>query len=64
MATIAAKGEYNYFVCKEVENEKTRTKITQLDEEGILKEIARISSGTVTDISINHAKELRNTKIA
>ena len=39
-------------------------KITQLDEEGILKEIARISSGTVTDISINHAKELRNTKIA
>ena len=64
LATIAAKGEYNYFVCKEVENEKTRTKITQLDEEGILKEIARISSGTVTDISINHAKELRNTKIA
>ena len=64
LSTIAAKGEYNYFVCKEVENEKTRTKITQLDEEGILKEIARISSGTVTDISINHAKELRNTKIA
>lgn len=64
LATIAAKGEYNYFVCKEVENEKTRTKVTQLDEEGILKEIARISSGTVTDISINHARELRNAKIA
>lgn len=64
LATIAAKGEHNYFVCKEVENEKTRTKVTQLDEEGILKEIARISSGTVTDISINHARELRNAKIA
>ena len=64
LASIAAKGDYNYFVCKEVENEKTKTKIKQLTEEEILKEIARISSGTVTDISINHAKELRYQKIA
>ncbi len=64
LASIAAKGEYNYFVCKEVVNEKTRTKIKQLNEEEVLKEIARISSGTITDISINHAKQLRNNKIA
>lgn len=64
LASIAAKGEYNYFVCKEVKDEKTRTKIKQLSEEEILQEIARIASGTVTDISINHAKELRNAKIA
>ncbi len=64
LASIAAKGDYNYFVCKEVENEKTKTKIKQLTEEEILKEIARISSGTVTDISINHAKELRYQKTA
>lgn len=64
LASIAAKGEYNYFVCKEVENEKTRTKVKQLNEEEVLKEIARISSGTVTDISINHAKELRKTNVA
>lgn len=64
LASIAAKGEYNYFVCKEVENEKTRTKVKQLNEEEVLKEIARISSGTVTDISINHAKELRKSNVA
>lgn len=64
LASIAAKGEYNYFVCKEVENGKTRTKVKQLNEEEVLKEIARISSGTVTDISINHAKELRKTNVA
>ncbi len=64
LASIAAKGEHNYFVCKEVVNEKTRTKVKQLNEEEILKEIARISSGTITDISINHARQLRNSKIA
>ena len=64
LASIAAKGDYNYFVSKEVKNEKTKTKIKLLNEEEVLKEIARISSGTVTDISINHARELRNNKIA
>jgi len=64
LASIAAKGEYNYFVSKKVENETTKTSIKQLNEEEVLKEIARISSGTITDISINHAKELRNAKIA
>ena len=59
LASIAAKGEYNYFVSKKVENETTKTSIKQLNEEEVLREIARISSGTVTDISINHAKELR-----
>lgn len=64
LASIAAKGDYNYFVCKEVENEKTKTKVKQLNEDEVLKEIARISSGVVTDISINHAKELRYQKTA
>ena len=64
LASIAAKGDYNYFVCKEVEDNKTRTQVKQLDEEEILKEIARISSGVISDISINHAKELRYQKTA
>lgn len=63
LASIAAKGDYNYYVCKEIENDKTKTKVKQLTEEEVLKEIARISSGTVTDISINHAKELRNMSL-
>ena len=64
LASIAAKGDYNYFVCKEVIDNKTKTKVKQLDEEEILKEIARISSGVISDISINHAKELRYQKTA
>ncbi|MBR3614399.1 MAG: DNA repair protein RecN [Clostridia bacterium] len=64
LASIAAKGEHNYFICKEVENEKTKTKVKELNELEILEEIARITSGTVTDISIKHAKELRYPKIA
>ena len=64
LASIAAKGDYNYFVYKEVENKKTKTKIKQLNEEEVIKEIARISSGKISEISLNHAKELRNTKIA
>lgn len=59
LASIAAKGDYNYFVCKEIENDKTRTKVKQLSEDEILEEIARISTGTITDISLKHAKELR-----
>lgn len=63
LASIAAKGEFNYYIYKEVESGKTNTKIKLLDEEDTIKEIARIASGEVTEIAISHAKELRN-KIA
>lgn len=59
LASIAAKGDYNYFISKEVHNEKTSTNIKQLNEEETIKEIARISSGEITEISLQHAKELR-----
>lgn len=58
-ASIAAKGKYNYYISKKTLNEKTYTEIRKLSEEEVLKEIARISSGDITDISIAHAKELR-----
>ena len=58
-ASIAAKGKYNYYISKKTSNEKTYTEIKRLDEEEVVKEIARISSGDITDISIAHAKELR-----
>ncbi len=58
-ASIAAKGKYNYFISKKTMENKTYTNIKQLNEEETIKEIARISSGDVTDISIAHAKELR-----
>ncbi len=64
LASIAAQGEYNYYIYKTVENEKTHTKIKLLDEEETIEEIARISSGEVTDIAISHAKELRKRNAA
>ena len=63
LASIAAKGDYNYYIYKETIENETRTRIKQLSEEEVLKEIARISSGVVTDISLNLAKQLRQ-KIA
>ena len=58
-ASIAAKGKYNYYISKKTLNEKTYTEIRKLSEKEVLEEIARISSGDITDISIAHAKELR-----
>ena len=63
LASITAKGDYNYFVSKKVRGGKTKTHIKKLNEEELLQEIARISSGTVTQVSINHAKELRKSNL-
>lgn len=57
--SIAAKGDYNYFISKKVKNEKTVTNIKLLEENEVINEIARIASGDITINSINHAKELR-----
>ena len=57
--SIAAKGDYNYFISKKVKNEKTVTNIKLLEEDEVINEIARIASGDITINSINHAKELR-----
>lgn len=59
LASIAAKGDYNYYISKEVKDNKTSTKIKLLNEYETIKEIARIASGDITDIAIEHAKELR-----
>lgn len=59
LASIAAKGEHNYYIHKVVEENKTKTKIEKLNEEKTIKEIARIASGDINDISVEHAKQLR-----
>lgn len=61
LANIAAKGDSNYFISKEVEENRTKTNIRRLNEEETIKEIARIASGNVNDIAIEHAKVLRKT---
>lgn len=59
LASIAAKGEHNYYISKIVEENKTRTKIEKLNEQKTIEEIARIASGDINSISIEHAKQLR-----
>lgn len=62
LASIAAKADYNYYISKIVENEKTKTTIKKLTEEETIEEIARISNGELTKIALEHAKELRSWK--
>ena len=62
LAPIAAVADYHYFISKNVENERTSTKIKLLDEQEILCEIARISSGEVNEVTLQYAHELRNKK--
>ena len=59
LPSIAAKGDYNYYICKNTKENKTYTAIKQLNEEETIEEIARIASGEVTEIAKAHAKELR-----
>ena len=63
LAAIAASADYNYFISKKVENERTSTNVKLLNEQETLCEIARISSGEVNEVTLQYANELRN-KIA
>ena len=60
LATIAAQGDYNYYIYKEVQDNKTNTKVKLMKEDETIREVARIASGEITDISLSHAKELRS----
>lgn len=64
LASIAAKGDYNYYISKEAVGEQTSTRVNLLNEEETLREIARISSGEVTQLAMQHAMQLRNRKSA
>ena len=58
LPVIAAKGDFNYYISKEIENNKTNTKVKKLTADEKIEEVARIASGVITDISLKHAKEL------
>ena len=64
LPNIAAFADYNYFISKNVSNERTHTRVKKLNEEEVLKEIARISSGEVNEATIKYATQLRNRKSA
>ena len=58
-AQIAAFADNHLFISKSVRDDRTYTQVDQLDEEGRVRELARIGGGeTVTDSALNHVKEL------
>ncbi|MBR0351206.1 MAG: DNA repair protein RecN [Clostridia bacterium] len=64
LPSIAAMADYNYFISKKVVEERTNTNVKLLNEEEIVKEIARISSGKVNEVTIKYAEELRSKKVS
>ena len=60
LATIAARGDTNYYIHKEVCEGKTKTNICLLKDKKLVEEIARIASGEVTEVSLQYATELIN----
>ena len=59
LAQIAACGHTHLYVSKSVEGGRTYTAVTELDEDRRLQELARIMGGTVTDVTLSAAQELR-----
>ena len=62
LPSIAAIADYNYFISKNITNERTNTNIKLLNEDEAIREIARISSGEINDITLKFAYELRSKK--
>ena len=62
LPNIAAMADFNYFISKEVCENRTKTQIKLLKEKEVIEEIARISSGEINEISLRYANELRNKK--
>lgn len=58
LAPIAAKGDNNYYINKQIEEGKTKTKVTKLNYEQKVAEIARIASGEINEVSLKHAQSL------
>ena len=62
LPNIAAVADYNYFISKNVKEERTKTQIRLLKENEVIEEIARISSGEINEVTLQYAYELRNKK--
>lgn len=62
LPNIAAIADYNYFISKNVKEDRTKTQIKLLEENEVIEEIARISSGEVNTVTLQYAYELRNKK--
>ena len=61
-AQIAAFADNHLFISKSVHDKRTFTQVDSLDEDGRIRELARIVGGEqITDSALNHAKQLLHT---
>lgn len=58
LAQIAAKADLHLLIEKETDGERTFTKITDLDHDGRVRELARIIDGTESESAIAAAEEM------
>jgi DNA repair protein RecN (Recombination protein N) len=59
LAQIACMADYNYYIEKITEKQKTKTNVTRLEGDEIKKEIARIIGGeNISEITLKHAEEM------
>ena len=55
-------ADKNFFIEKKIVDGDTKTNIKELDENGVLGEVARLSGGqNGSSVSLDHARELRKT---
>ena len=62
LPNIAAVADHNYFISKNIKEQRTKTQIKLLKENEVIEEIARISSGEINEVTLQYAYELRNKK--
>ena len=58
-AQVAGQGNHHFFVSKSSEKNATLTQITELNEEAVIKEIARMLGGDdYSEESLAHAEQM------
>ncbi len=62
LAQIASRADGHYVVSKETVGDRTHSSIRAIEGEEREKEIARLLSGNITDISLSHAREMLSHK--
>ncbi len=62
IAQIAAAAHAHYSVSKSTHNKRTVTQIHQIDETDRVEEVARLLDGSVSGLSVDHARDLLEKK--
>ncbi len=63
LASIAAMADQHLFISKEIEEAATYTKVRVLEEQERVVEIARMLDGQMSEIALEHARELLKPKL-